>query len=67
MLEKHRELELVCKTSRDQVDTVLREWRQRLQLQRRFVAEALDAPKTRLRMRLTKRHQRNLQGRALES
>eukprot|EP00435_Cladocopium_sp_Y103_P002878 s1868_g1.t1 len=66
MLEKHRELELVCRTSCDQVDTVLREWRRCLQLQRRFVAEALDAPKTRLRMRLTKRHQRNLQGETME-
>eukprot|EP00438_Fugacium_kawagutii_P036058 Skav205746 [mRNA] locus=scaffold3116:18119:20998:- [translate_table: standard] len=60
MLEKHRELELACRTSRDKVDTTLRDWRRRLQLQKRFVAEALD-PKTRLRTRLTRRHQQSLQ------
>ena len=59
MLEKHRELELICRTSTERREDVLREWRRHAQLQRRFVTEASEASKRRLRIRLERRHHRH--------
>ncbi|CAE7605612.1 LPEAT1 [Symbiodinium microadriaticum] len=53
MLEKQRELELVCRDRRSNPGGLVRDWRRHLRLQR-LAAEALE-PRSRLRMRLQKR------------